>query len=410
MLGKIAGRWWLVAICLAIGIVASLIYLVTAPKVYTATCVLSAELDHTGTPAGDVAPDDFLYQQRDLIKSAPVLASAATAMITSDGHVRSALDVSVAKGEGVVTIAYSASAPDEAARGANAIADAYLRTRSQQQTSTTSGLTDLTKQRDRLTADRTTKESANRAFRDTTGTAGSDAERAAAARIAQLQQAVTAAEVEAANASAAAAAGKEALADPQQIRPLIQANRNKGIFDRLEAQRTAVESELAQLEPQLEKQRQSMLPQHPVLVATKRKVDQLKAKLDELDTQYAGIYAAHLEQQRTTAQKRVEELKQLVGEQSETAKGFTARAAKLAEMDAELKKVDAAIAEVDQKIREVTVGAGASAAPTVKVVVSAQPPRRPSRPDRNRTMLTAAAIGLIAGLALAAALPGRRGD
>ncbi len=408
LLVKVVGRWWLVAVCVGLGVAAAFAYFATSTKVYTSRCVLSAELERGGTAAGDVAPDEFLFQQRDLIKSTPVLAGAATTLITSENHVRDALEVGIAKGEGVLTIAYHAAAPDEAALGANAVADAYLRSRAQQQTSATSGLSALTKQRDQLTADRTQREAALRDLRQTASTAGSDAERAAAARLEQLQQAMTAAEVEVANATAAAAAGKEALADPKKVRAIVEANRGKGIFDRLESQRATLEGELAQLQPQLEKQRQTMLPQHPVVIATQRKIEKAQLGLEDLDKQYAGVYAAHLEQQRATAQKRVEELKQLVASQSEQAKAAVARTAKLAEMDAEIKKVDAAIAEVDKKIRDATLSTGATAAPTVKVIDPAKAPSRPTRPDRNRTILSGAVIGFVAGLFLAAIVPGRR--
>ena len=411
ILTKVARRWWLIAICVAVALIASFAYLVIASKTYTAASVISAEMP-TGTPAGDVAPDDFLFKQRDAIQSPPVLASAAITIITSESRVRDALEVSVSKGDGLVTVRYSAPRPDDAARGANAVAESYLRLRSQQQTSTTAGLQTLTQQRDKIVANRTEKENAIRELRQTASASGGEAERAAAARVEQLTQAVTAAEVELANANGALAATKDLLADALKLRTVVDANRGKGIFDRLDAQRAPVESELAQLEKQLEKQRQAMLPQHPVVVGTQRKIDQLKTKLAELDKQYGSVYVTHVEQQRATAQKRVEELKQLAADQAVQAKDYTARAAKLAEMEAELKKADSLLAEADKKIRDATVGAaagGSSAGPTVKIVIPAQPPSRPSRPDRNRTLLTAAAIGAAAGVLLAAILPRGRG-
>lgn len=407
IVARIASRWWLIAIAVAIAVVASLIYLGTATKIYTAQSVIAAEIER-GTAAGDIAPDDFLFRQRDLIQSPPVVASAATSLIQSQDRVRDALDVIVSKGEGVLTILYSAPSANEAARGANAVADAYLRTRAQQQGSAIAGLAELMKQRDQLAVERTRTETALRASRETGAAAGSDAERAAAARIEQLRQAATAAEVEATASAAAVAAARDLLTDPVKLRAAIEANRGKGIFDRLESLRTPVESELAELEKQFEKQQEAMLPQHPVVIATRRKIEQLRAKLSDLDAQYAGVYAAHLEQQHATARRRVDELNQLVADQSAEAKDFRARAAKLAEMEAELKKVDASIAEVDQKIRDVTLGANAPVAPTVKVVVPAEAPNRPSHPDRDRAILTAAGIGMLAGLALAAVLPMRR--
>ena len=415
VLEKVVRRWWLLAVCIALGVAGSFVFLATATKVYTARCVLTAELPSgaggAATPAGDVAPDDFLFAQRDVIKSAPVLAAAATVMIKSDARVRDALDVAVSKGEGVLTIGYSAAAPDEAALGANSVADAYLRTRAKQQTSTTSGLGGLTNQRDQLTAERAKREAAIREYRQqTAGGAGSDAaDHAAAARVAQLQQAMTAAEAQVASANAEVAAAKELAADPEKLRGVVGSKRGAGIFERLDAERATLESELAQLRKQQEKQKQAMLAEHPVVIATQRKIEQAKGKLEELDKQYATAYAAHAEQQRSTAQQRVEELKQRIGQQSAQAKDAVAAAAKVAEMEAELKRIDAATAAVDAKIRDATLTAGASAAPVVKLVVPAEAPRRATRPDRDRTILNGAALGLLAGLALAAVVPMRRG-
>jgi len=73
-----------------------------------------------------------------------------------------------------------------------------------------------------------------------------------------------------------------------------------------------------------------------------------------------------------------------------------------------MKKVDAAIAEVDKKIRDATLSTGATAAPTVKVIDPAKAPTRPARPNRDRTIFSGAVIGFVAGLVLAAIVPGRR--
>jgi uncharacterized protein involved in exopolysaccharide biosynthesis len=409
---KVVRRWWLVAVCIGLGVVGAFAFFAASTKVYTARCVLMAELPPgaggAATPAGDVAPDDFLFAQRDVIRSTPVLAAAATAMITSDAHVRDALEVGVSKGEGVLTIAYNAAAPDQAALGANAIADAYLRTRARQQTSATSGLAALTKQRDELTAQRTQRETELRDYRQqTAGGAGSDADRAAAGRVEQLQQAMTAAEAQVAAAAAEVAAAKELASDTEKLRAVVASKRGAGIFDRLDQQRAALESELAQLQKQQEKQRETMLAEHPVVIATRRKIEQATSNLAELEKQYAVVYAEHVDQQRSIAQQRVDELRQRIGQQSAQAKDSVAAAAKVAAMEADLKKIDAATAEVDAKIRDATLTSGASAAPTVKVVVPAEAPRRATHPDRDRTIAAGVAIGLLAGLTLAALVPMR---
>ena len=407
LLAKLARRWWLVAACLLIALVGSFIYLVTAEKAYTASCVIAAESAFRGTPAGDVPPDEFLYEQRDIVRSAQVLAAAATALIKSEVHVREATEVAVSTGEGLITIRYRSPRPDDAARGANAVAEAYLRVRGQQAGGATAGLAELAKQREKLTADRAMKESSIREARE--AAAGGDAQRIAAARLEQLQQAVTDAEAELVSASAAAAAGKELLADPGKLRSVVEAHRGDGVFDRLEAQRTRVESERTQAAEQMERLKESVLPQHPAFVATQKKLEQRDGQLAALDKQYGGVYLAHLEQQRATAQKKVDELKHLIDEQSILAKDYLARAAKLAELEAAMKKTDVAIAEIDAKLRDATLaGSGGSGGPSVEMVMPAQPPTRPSSPDRDRTILTASSAGLIAGLFLAAVWPRRR--
>jgi uncharacterized protein involved in exopolysaccharide biosynthesis len=408
VIAKVARRWWLVATCVVIALLAAFAYLVAADKVYAATCVIAAEQLNGGPDSasgGRVPSAEFLYGQRDLINSPLVVSAAATTAIKSDAQIRNGTEVSVSKSDGVINVTFQATRPDDAARGANAVAEAYLRVRQQEQGATSAGLADLAKQRDRLAVDRAAKESAVKQLRETVATSGSDADRAAAARVEQLQQAITAAEVESTNASAALATGKQLSSDPQQLRAVVEANRGKGIFDRLDAQRNAIELERRPVEQQLERQKQSMLPQHPVVLATQRKLDGLNAKLAELDKQYAGVYLAHLEQQRATAQNRVDGLKRLVDEQSSQAKAFAARAAKVAEAEAELTKADAAIAEVDQRIRDATVSSGASAAPTVRIVVPAQPPTRASKPDAMQTLMTFGLAGIVSGLLLAAILP-----
>src|SRR5439155_1588369 len=231
---------------------------------------------------------------------------------------------------------------------------------------------------------------------------GTDADKAAITRLDQLAGALTAAQLELTNAAAARDAAQAMLADPQKVAQLIEANRSKGIFAGLDQQKTQVEADLAAAQQLAQRQSQSMSPQHPKVLETQRTITNLKAKLAALEPQYGQVYGAYLEQQRLTAQRKVDELKTLIDEQSKLTKDYAAKSAKLAELEAALKSADAALAEVNGKLRDQAVGnGGGSSPPALRIVQPAQIPRQPSHPDRVRVLSTALLIGLVAGFFLA---------
>jgi succinoglycan biosynthesis transport protein ExoP len=392
---RIARRWWIIAIALAVTVGAGLAYVIAAPKTYTATCVLAADRG-PASPGGNVAPDEFLFQQRDQIRSPAVLSAGGDA-----GAMAERLDVDVSKGEGLMTLRLTGANADEAARQLNAVTDAYLRTRTTQQSSTSVQLTDLTKQRDQLAAARAEKEKAIRQYRATAMVPGSDAAKTAMARLDQLTAALTAAQAEAAAADAATESSKAQLADPAKIAQLIAATPDKQIFAGLDQKKKQIQAELAQTEALLLRQKQTMSPQHPSVIASERKLQQLKARIGQMDQQYAETYRASLDQQRAAAAKKVEELKLLVEQQTKANNEVNAGSSKLKQLEDEINQSDAALAEVDRRIRDMTL-TGDSAAPVLKVVQRASPPRRPSHPNTKRTLLIAAGIGIVLGLALAA--------
>ena len=239
-------------------------------------------------------------------------------------------------------------------------------------------------------------------FKDQANVIGNDADKAAAERLDQLQKALTSAQVEAASAKGTAAAADSLVKDPTQLRQVIEANRSSGIFDLLLQQRNQLQAELAALEPQLQKQKETLLPQHPALLQTQKKIDQVKQKLDALAPQYADIYRTFVRRQQLTAEKKVAELSALVEAQGKEAKAHLANLNKHAELQAQLKNVDVALAEVEKKLADAMKGdAGAGAA--MRVVQPPRTPQKPSSPDARRILFLAGAIGMIVGAALALA-------
>jgi uncharacterized protein involved in exopolysaccharide biosynthesis len=394
---RIALRWWLVAVGIAAGVGAAVVLLAVVSPTYTAVAVIST--DYGATAKGDVAPDVFLTTQRRLIESAPMLSAA--------GARAEQLQVTTSKGDGTITIRYDAGSAAGAARAANALADRYVAHQTGAQTAAARALADLARERDQAAARRSEAERALKDFRTRAGAGAGEADRATAARLEQLHAAVAAAQVALATAQASVDGARELESDTQRLHQAVDANSGSGIYAALDQQRDRASAELAQLEPKLARQRKTMLPQHPVLQATQRRVRQLQATLAALDQQYADAYRGWLEQQRQAAQQKLDELQALAKRQQAAAKDMTSRAAREAALEAAVKSADADLASLDDRLRAINLS-GDALSPGTKVLIPADVPSSPSRPDRRFVLSAGAAGGLLLGLLLAAFAPIRR--
>ena len=416
LLLRLARRWWLIAAAIFLAAVVGFVYLLITPAVYTATAVLAPDRRlGEGGGSGNVPPDEFLHAQRELLLSTKVLAgaiasldpAARTGPAASVQALHDALDVRTSVGEQMIIARLDSPDPQAAARVLGAVADAYLRAQGDQRTSTVAGWSELRTQRDARAAARASVEKALNDFKAQANVSATDADKAGATRLDQLRGALTAAQLDVTNATAAFDAARDLLADPQKAAQTIEANRSKGIFAGLDQQRNQLQSQLDQLTTLAQRQKLSMSPQHPRVLETQRNIVATKAKLEELNGKYADVYRAYLDEQRLTAQRKADELKRLIDEQTKQSGDYAAKVAKVAELEAALKKADGALAETDQKLRELASGAGGNELPAVRAVQSPVPPKNPSRPDRVRVLSIALAAGLVGGLLLAAAAAGR---
>ncbi|HEX8914674.1 MAG TPA: polysaccharide biosynthesis tyrosine autokinase, partial [Humisphaera sp.] len=134
----------------------ALLYLILATPKYLGTSrlyvqqtgprILTAESAQGNAFAGN---DSYLYTQAELLRSVPILADALSRPGVSqlklfDGvdnkldHLKEKLDVTVGKKDEIISVAYAAVDPDEAAKLVNAIVESFVRFNSNQKRSTAS--------------------------------------------------------------------------------------------------------------------------------------------------------------------------------------------------------------------------------------------------------------------------------
>jgi succinoglycan biosynthesis transport protein ExoP len=416
LIEHIIRRWWVIVAGIAVGLIVAIIYLLTATPLYTVTSILS--LDHRIGIGGDVKPDEFFKTQRDLILSDAVLTAAIDSLdlaqraqlvgfAHSSNALRDSLTVRTSLSEQVIAISLQCPAPRAGAQVVNAVTAAYFKARGGHGSATANDLAELTKQSDARAADRLTAEKALAEYRAAANVVGTNADRAALDQLNQLTTGLAAAEKDLAQTNAAIASCKELVEDPVRREETIEASRSKGIFGGLDLQKKQIDNELSKLEPQLERQKQTMSPQHPMLQAAIMKVEQLKQRRDALDKQYVETYRTYLEQQRAAAQKKIDSLKTLVAVKSKESESAAAKSARLAELEAKLKAADAAQAEADAKLNQIKVNA-ADTGPRIGIALAATAPLRPTHPDRVYCLSSALIVGLAGGLVLAAMGRSRR--
>ena len=380
---RIVRRWWLIPAVAAAGIVAALIYLALAAPVYRATAVLAIERLRPAS-AGDIPPDEFLATQRDLfISRAPL---------------RNALEINNDKGQGTMTVTFSSPDPRQAALSLTMLIDAYLKSSTQQHSA--GDLANLSRVRDDKSAARAAADKAVADFRLSAGLGEGDIALAAQKRSEQLLTALSDAEHYAASAKADADAVQAVLADPERMIQAIAAARSKGVFDDLDAHRQTIKAELDAVEPQLARQKQTLLAQHPTLQATQKKTDALRQRLDEIDRRYPDAYRVFVTERSAIAQKKVDELKKLLSEHTSQHDDQTAKTARLADLQAALRRADTELADADQRLRS-AYAAGDPLGAVMKLVQAPTIPPHPSSPRPVPVIFTGCAIGLLLGAALA---------
>lgn len=402
IVARLARRWWAVAVMTVLGLGAGFIYLAAVQPTYVATAILLAERNRPAT-ANDAPAGEFLAAQHALIQSPRVIDSVGSDFAA---QARAGLRVRSDRGEGTITLTMECppQSRERAKLALNQLADAYLRAFAEQ-SSSSAGLGELSSRRDGLAAERATREKALLAHRAETAS-DTGAGRAAAQQQQQLRQALADAERRAAKAAADIAAVDALKEKPEELGQVMEAARSTGVFAALDQQRAKAKEDLDALEPQHARQRQTLLAQHPALLATEAKMRQLRLRIVDIDNQYATVYRAELEKQRAAAAKTVQEVQALLGAPAQQASDPAAAAARAAELEAALKGADEALAAADRKLRDAVAG-GDDQSVTMKLVQPAMVPSRPARPDRSQVLLTAGSVALLLGLALAALVPSR---
>jgi capsular exopolysaccharide synthesis family protein len=395
-----------VAACVGACVLAALGYLVIATPKYTSTARISVQKNGPaiiGQQRPEPSADDpFLYTQKEVVSSVPVLAlAAADPNLTGASTLRNTrdpitvlkrnLEVEAGKKDNLVTLSFDATDPAEADKILNAIIKAY-RTYSADQRKQTAGevYTLLAKEKERATAELASKTQALSAqLRAGAIPAGSEGNEILMNRLASLSQTLSDARKASLDAWAMHEEVKRTiLADPAKATAVQDYRKTGGAGDDPIRLRT----ELQQLRTKLQVFSSRYGPEHNGIQALHREIDQAEI-----------VYAAAVEtkfeitkEAERLAQKAIDDLQVTANDQR--ARGAEA-AWKKAEIDVLQKHVDT----IDARMKEVGLTEEGATAAYVNVLEAPHCELAPTKPNRVRTLAIGAALGFLIGIGLGCA-------
>jgi capsular polysaccharide biosynthesis protein len=353
-LGRLWRRRVIAAVVWGCCVVGGFAYLFLAPPVFESFATLSAAKPADGSSSPTPAA---LYVQSDVIRSADVLSDALSqSPIRGLPTLRDqkdpltfliqSLSVSVDSATLQIQVGIPAASGDDSAKIVNAVVNAYL-TRQNQSLAT--------QHADKGTATAMQKfKEANPEF------ITHESAESIGHRLATLNDALAAAQVEMANAKAELVAGFSKLKYPKTTAEVLQFYRPKNIFGALDGQEDDIQSQLGPLQNKQALQRQTLGEQNPLVQRTQQQIDALVSRQADVDQQKSTVLAGYLHQQYDMAAAKVDELRSQIDAQQAEAKAFVEKSATMTALEGNAGSSDPQITDVPAVLTLSEVAAASS--------------------------------------------------
>lgn len=401
-------------------IIVAMLYLLCAKKVYEATARVLIEQNAPkvySENGGYLAQSEsFMQSQADTFTSARVLNRALQAVdyrsmrtfakVSGDpvSWVRDGgFNVDVGRKSDVLSVSMQSPYPQEAIAFINAVVQSYVAEQSQQKQSTGGEmLRVLLKEKGNLQAehDRISKSILELTQRTGVLSFGTDRSNTHMERMAQLSDALTAAEGASMAIRAERDSIKDALATPEAMSAFALSQQFKG--------RDFGDREYDDLRSQLMQTVLSLSTSEVVLGRNNERVRLLRSGMENLKQQIANkeraIYEAQLTSLNTqlvAAEGKEKQLRAALTAQHDLALGLTPDAAKYAKLEGELARVERQAELLDGRIAEVNVNNVDAPPLNIQVLDPASVGDDPIKPKKSLVLAAAMMVGLVLGIGMA---------
>jgi polysaccharide biosynthesis transport protein len=387
------------------------IFLLVAPRSYTSFAELYI-VQGQGHVIGEQSQsdidtsDDYLDTQCRLITSTPVLALA----LAQDGigdlsilqnvgdhidYLQKNVVADVVKHSELISVSLEARNPVESAAMVNAIVQAYITYQTKIQHSTSAEALDLLqRERERDENALAVKNQQLAALRDMYGETAYDSATAdpIVQQEAALSTALTTARLDTVNSKAAYDQAVAMVGNDQDKLQQIEAPDTAGdLVAASPEQLTLIKSEIFRLQENLQDLERTYLPDHPVVLQSQHRLDQLT------------IAYVRAERERwLTAKAQLDALQDSFNQQHQLVLAQANRAADYDRLKTDVTRIENDLDTVEKRIGEVSVNQDAGNL-NIQITQPAIAAPKPSFPSKSKTLAGALLVGLLLGAGLALA-------
>lgn len=411
-------RWWLIAAVTAAALAVALGASLTAAPVYRASTTIV--VDRTSTSLGLVpdmtglSPQSYMETLVEIIKSRSIAERAAMRLGALEAErgvvlskLQSRLRVQRVRGTDLIRIEVDGQTREAASEQANAVAAALLSWHIEsRRTQAAAGREFIESQSAKVNGELRSAEDALARYKAQGGQISLSE---------QTTQAINTVASFEAQARAATAERQAVEASLRQARislgrqaPAIASSATT-LEDPVVAQ---LRSELERLEVELAGLREQFTDRHPQVLATRARLDEVKARLRQrqvrtVTTQAVTINAVHqhlvqqviqLDVERQALRAREHALAAIVQRYLRDARAFPSKELQLARLTRDVRVAEQTYLLLSQKLHEARIGE-ASIVGDLRIVDQAVPPAAPVEPRPRRYLLLGTAAGLMLGIA-----------
>jgi capsular exopolysaccharide synthesis family protein len=399
--------------CIAAALGAAALYLSLTPPKYLSQAQLHVQ--RRGDPLEETTastshPANFLPTQCQLMGSSLILRKAMDeAHLEQTDTLRQApdpieklkkiLNVELGRRHDIISASVTCEEPDEAARIANAVVEAYVRHQKQESTQTLQTLKDQRDIRQRELEDKI------RQMVDFQVTHGesqfeTDEDNVVIRRLGQITEALTRAELELVDARYRAKLAEEAADDPARLAELVNASRDGPSIH--EASRLyREEQDLILAENRLRDMRRHYTQDHPALRSCEQDVEKIQEKIRRIRREHEQAYIEAAQERFEVAKQKLNELQQSFSQQQEKILQLNTLGAQFALLQTDADRTRSHVDVLDARIKQLSLATEAAGTIRYEILEEAMPSTNPVSPDARRIVTLSLLVGVLLGCGLA---------
>ncbi len=409
---------WTIILTVAICLLASIAYLLKATPIFTSRSKLYVK--QTGpkiiSDYGAVRSHskNYLYTQGELLRSPSILSQAINKPSIGQfktfegiddpvGYLEKNLGIEIGRKDDIITVSLDSAYPEEAAMIVNEVVSSYVDDYANQNRSTVSEVLRLL-QKEKINRDKELSEKLNSLLEFTrengvvqdTGQNG----HVVFQRLGKLSEALTMSQIETINAKADYDAAVQMAKDPIKLKQLVMIGSHSNATSVANDSEMGLRQQLRELQQELVHLTSQCTNEHPMVVDVERKISQIQSQLKGENNLFAEVYVDAINQKWQTAKMKEEKLLASFEDQRHIAQSIGVKAAEYSVLQSELRRTERLCEILDERIKELNVTEDAGAL-NIRILEVAKAGKRPTSPQKAKTLAMAMMMGLLMGYGLA---------